>query len=156
MTPASSTGLVEQVSRDITDAMRAKDQGRLVPLRMLKAAFMNREIERGHPLDDTEAQQVVSTLIKQRKDSIDQFSKANRQDLVDKETAEIVVLDAYLPPALSREEVEQIVNDAIAATGASSPKDMGAVMKATMAALAGRNADGKLVNEVVRTRLQPK
>jgi uncharacterized protein YqeY len=156
MTSASPSGLVEQVSRDITDAMRAKDQGRLVALRMLKAAFMNREIERGHALDDAEAQQVVSTLIKQRRDSIDQFTKANRQDLVSKETAEIAVLDTYLPPALSREEVEQVVAAAIASTGASSPKDMGLVMKATMAALAGRNAEGKLVNEVVRAKLQQK
>jgi uncharacterized protein len=156
MTPASPTGLVEQVNRDITDAMRAKDQARLVPLRMLKAAFMNREIQLGHAIDDAEARQVVSTLIKQRKDSIDQFSKASRQDLVDKEVAELSVLDAYLPAAVSREEVEQVVQQAVTTTGASSPKDMGIVMKAVMAALAGKNVDGKLVNEVVRARLQPK
>lgn len=155
MTPASPS-LVEKVNREITDAMRAKDQARLGPLRMLKAAFMNREVQLAHALDDAEAQQVINTLIKQRKDSIDQFAKANRQDLVDKETAELAVLEAYLPPAVPREEIEQAVDQAIASTGASSPKDIGIVMKASLAALAGRNVDGKLVNEVVRTRLQPK
>jgi uncharacterized protein YqeY len=148
--------LVEQVSRDITDAMRAKDQGRLGPLRMLKAALMNREIEKTRALEETEAQQVVSTLIKQRRDSIEQFTKAGRQELADKETAEIAILETYLPPPVTRAEIEQAVDAAIAATGATSAKDMGAVMKAAMAGLAGRNTDGKLVNEVVRSRLSPR
>lgn len=148
--------LVEQVNRDITDAMRAKDQARLGPLRMLKAAFMNREVEKARALEEAEAQQVISTLIKQRRDSIEQFTKAGRQELADKETAEIAILETYQPPPVTREELEQAVDAAIAATGATSPKDMGAVMKATMAALAGRNTDGKLVNEVVRSRLSPR
>jgi uncharacterized protein YqeY len=148
--------LVEQISRDITDAMRAKDQARLGPLRMLKTAFMNREIERGHALDDGEAQQVVSALIKQRRDSIEQFVKGGRQELADKEAAEIGILEAYLPPPVTRAEVEQAVESAVASTGASSPKDMGAVMKAAMASLAGRNVDGKLVNEIVRGKLSGK
>jgi uncharacterized protein YqeY len=148
--------LVEQVSRDITDAMRAKDQGRLGPLRMLKAALMNREIEKTRALEEAEAQQVVSTLIKQRRDSIEQFTKAGRQELADKETAEIAILETYLPPPVTRAEIEQAVDAAIAATGATSAKDMGAVMKAAMAGLTGRNTDGKLVNEVVRSRLSPR
>jgi uncharacterized protein YqeY len=148
--------LVEQVNRDITDAMRAKDQGRLGPLRMLKAALMNREIEKARALEEVESQQVISTLIKQRRDSIEQFTKAGRQELADKETAEIAILETYLPPPVTRAEVEQAVDAAVAATGATSAKDMGAVMKAAMAELVGRNVDGKLVNEVVRSRLSPR
>lgn len=144
---------LERVNQDITDAMRAKDQDKLVPLRMLKTALTNRRVERGHELDDREALQVVSALVKQRKDSVEQFTNAGRQDLADKEKAEIAILDAYLPPAVSREELEQLVDQTVTSTGASSPKDIGAVMKAVMAALAGRNADGKLVNELVRARL---
>jgi uncharacterized protein len=144
---------LEQINRDIADAMRAKDQDRLGPLRMLKTALTNRRVERGKELDDRESQQVVSTLVKQRKDSVEQFTTAGRQDLADKEKAEIVILESYLPPPVSREELEQTVDESVRTTGASSPKDMGAVMKAVMAALAGRNADGKLVNELVRSRL---
>jgi len=144
---------LERVNQDIAAAMRAKEQDRLVPLRMLKTALTLKRVERGNELDDRESLQVVSTLVKQRKDSIEQFTTAGRQDLADKERAEIVVLEAYLPPPVSREELEQAVDEAVRATGASSPKDMGGVMKAVMAALAGRNADGKLVNELVRARL---
>lgn len=148
--------LVEQVNRDITDAMKSKDQARLRPLRMLKAALMNREVEKVRALEESEAQQVISTLIKQRRDSIEQFTKGGRQELADKEASEIAVLETYLPPPVSRADIEQAVDAAIASTGATSAKDMGAVMKATMAGLAGRNADGKLVNEVVRSRLSPR
>lgn len=144
---------VEQVNKDIADAMRAKDQDKLGPLRMLKTALTLRRVERGKDLDDREAQQVVSTLVKQRKDSVEQFTNAGRQDLAAKEQAEIVILETYLPPPVAREELERAVDEAVRATGASSPKDIGAVMKAVMAGLAGRNADGKLVNELVRSRL---
>ena len=120
---------------------------------MLKAAIMNKGIEKGRDLEDAEVLQVVSSLVKQRRDSVDQFSKAGRSDLVDKETAEIVILEAYLPPAASLEDVEAAVAAAVAETGASSPKDMGKVMKAVMPKLAGKNADGRAINEAVRRKL---
>jgi uncharacterized protein len=145
--------LTDRVNTDITAAMKAKDPARLSALRMLKAAIMNRGVEKGHDLDDTEVLQVVSSLVKQRRDSIEQFSKAGRNDLVEKETGEIGVLAAYLPAAASAEEVEAAVAAAIAETGASSPKDMGKVMKAVMPRLAGKNADGKAVNDAVRRKL---
>ena len=145
--------LVEDVSRAITEAMKAKDAQRLVALRMLKAAFMNREVERGRALDENEARQVVSALVKQRRDSIEQFTKGGRQDLADKETAEIAVLEGYLPPAMDTAELESVVDGAIASTGATSAKDMGKVMKAVMAELAGKTVDGKAVNELVRRKL---
>jgi uncharacterized protein YqeY len=144
---------VDKLNQDITEAMRAKDADRLGPLRMLKAALMNKKVERGKDVTDGEALAVVSTLVKQRKDSVEQFTKAGRQDLADKENAEITILETYLPPPVSREELEKAVDEAVRTTGASSPKDMGGVMKAVMAGLAGRNADGKLINELVRARL---
>lgn len=133
--------------------MRQKDTIRLSALRMLKAALMNREVERGRPLDEAESRQVVASLVKQRKDSIEQFTKGGRKDLADKEAAEIRVLESYLPPAADPAAVEQAVADAIRETGATSPKDMGRVMKAAMAKLAGQSVDGKAVNELVRQRL---
>jgi uncharacterized protein len=145
--------IVEDVNRAITEAMKARDQLRLVALRMLKTALMNREIERGRPLDENESRQVVSSLVKQRRDSIEQFTKGGRQDLVDKETAEIAVLERYLPPAVDGAELERVVDNAISSTGASSAKDMGKVMKAVMAELAAKTVDGKLVNELVRRKL---
>lgn len=145
--------LIEDVNRAITDAMRAKDPARLVALRMLKTALTNREIERGHALDENEGRQVVSALVKQRRDSIEQFLKGGRTDLADKETAEIAILETYLPPALDPADLERAVDAAIASTGASSPKDMGRVMKAVMAELAGKTVDGKAVNELVRRKL---
>ena len=145
--------LVEDVNRAITEAMKAKDVQRLVALRMLKAAFMNREVERGRALDENEARQVVSALVKQRRDSIEQFTKGGRQDLADKEIAEIAVLESYLPPAIETAELESVVDAAIASTGAASAKDMGKVMKAVMAELAGKTVDGKAVNELVRRKL---
>jgi hypothetical protein len=120
---------------------------------MLKAAIMNKGVEKGRDLDDAEVLQVVSTLVKQRRDSIEQFSTAGRADLVDKETAEITVLEHYLPPAASAEEIDAAVLEAIGETGASSPKDMGKVMKAVMPRLAGKNADGRAVSEAVRRKL---
>ena len=114
---------------------------------------MNREVEKGRALDDNEARQVVTSLVKQRRDSIEQFAKGGRQDLVAKETAEITVLEAYLPPAVDPAAIERAVADAVAETGAASAKDMGKVMKAVMAKLAGQNVDGKAINEQVRKRL---
>ena len=145
--------LAETVNADITTAMKARDAPRLSALRMLKAAIMNKGIEKGHDLDDAEVMQVVSSLVKQRRDSIDQFSKAGRTDLVDKETAEVAVLEAYLPPAATPEEIDAAVAAAIAETGAASPRDMGKVMKAVMPKLAGKNADGRTINDVVRRKL---
>ena len=120
---------------------------------MVKAAMMNRQIEKGAELDDEDMQKLLRSLVKQRRDSIEQYEKAGRQELVDKETAEIAVIETYLPKAASQEEIEQAVAAAIAETGASSMKDMGKVMKAAQAALAGKNADGRLVSEVVKSKL---
>jgi uncharacterized protein YqeY len=145
--------LVDEVSAAIADAMRKHDPARLSALRMLKAALMNREVEKRRALDDTEARQVVSSLVKQRKDSIEQFTLGGRRDLADKEAAEIVVLESYLPPPADPAAVERAVSDAVAETGATSSKDMGRVMKAVMAKLAGQNADGKIVSELVRQKL---
>jgi uncharacterized protein len=145
--------LTADVSAAITDAMRKRDPARLSALRMLKAAFVNRSVEKGHELDDAEARQVVASLVKQRKDSIEQFTSGGRRDLAEKEAAEIRVLEAYLPPAADPAEVERAVAEAMAETGATSPKETGRVMKAVMAKLAGQNVDGKAVNELVRQRL---
>jgi uncharacterized protein YqeY len=120
---------------------------------MLKAALVNRAVEKGVALDDREERQVVASLVKQRRDSIEQFTKGGRRDLAEKEAAEITVLESYLPPAADPAAVERAVADAIAETGASSLKDVGPVMKAAMAKLAGSNADGKAVNELVRKKL---
>jgi len=145
--------LIDEVSAAIADAMRRQAAPRLSALRMLKAALMNREVEKSRALDDAESRQVVSSLVKQRRDSIEQFEKAGRQDLVDKETAEIAVLEEYLPPAADPAVVERAVADAIAETGAASSKDMGRVMKAAMARLTGQTVDGRVVNELVRKKL---
>ena len=145
--------LIEQISHDITEAMKARDAARLSALRMVKAALMNGEVAKGRPLEEAEAQQVLASLIKQRRDSIEQFKSGGRTDLVDKESAEIAVLEKYAPPAASAAEIEQAVEAAIAETGAAGPKDMGRVMKAVMGRLAGQSVDGKVVNELVRKRL---
>jgi len=145
--------IADEVNTAITDAMRKQDAARLSALRMLKAAFMNREAEKGRALRDDEAQQVVSSLVKQRRDSIDQFTRGGRADLADKETAEIAVLERYLPPAADPAVIDRAVREAIADTGATSPKDMGRVMKVAMEKLAGQQVDGKAVNELVRRLL---
>lgn len=145
--------LIDEITASIADAMRQHDPVRLSALRMLKAALVNREVERGRALDVPESQQVVTALVKQRKDSIDQFGKGGRQDLVDKETAELRVLETYLPVAADPALVERAVAEAIEETGASSAKDMGRVMKAAMAKLAGQSVDGKTVNDLVRAKL---
>jgi uncharacterized protein YqeY len=145
--------LVDEVTVAIADAMRAKDPPRLSALRMLKAALMNRAIERKHDLDETESRQVVSALVKQRRDSIEQFVGGGRQDLADREAAEITILEAYLPPQVDPAALERIVTDVVAESAATSVKDMGRVMKAVMARLAGQSIDGKLVSELVRSKL---
>lgn len=145
--------LNEKIAADIATAMKAKAAARLSALRMLKAAVMNKGVEKGRDLDDAEVQQVISSLVKQRRDSIEQFSKAGRTDLVDKETGEIAVLEEYLPPAATAEEIDAAVASAIVESGATSPKDMGKVMKVLMPKLAGKNVDGRAVNEAVRRKL---
>ena len=145
--------LIEQISRDMTVAMKAKDQARLAPLRMAKAALMNREVEKGRALDEPESQQVMASLIKQRRDSAEQFQKGGREELAARETAEIAILEAYLPPPVDPADIERAVDEAIAETSATSAKDLGRVMKAVMVKLAGRGADGRVINETVRRKL---
>jgi uncharacterized protein len=145
--------LMQKISGDMTTAMRNRDQARLAPLRMAKAALMNREVEKGRALDDAEAQQVIASLIKQRRDSAEQFTKGGRPELAARETAEIATLEAYLPPPLDPAEIDKAVAEAVAETGATSAKDLGKVMKGVMAKLAGRGADGRAINEAVRKKL---
>ncbi len=145
--------LTDKVNTHITAAMKAKDAPRLSTLRMVKAAVVNKGVEKGRDLEDAEVLQVVSSLVKQRRDSVEQFSKAGRTDLVEKETAEIAVLEEYLPPAATAEEIDAAVTAAVTETGAASPKDIGKVMKAVMPKLAGKNADGRTINESVRRKL---
>src|SRR5688500_3925744 len=121
--------LFERIGKDITAAMRARDQARLVPLRMAKAALMNREVEKGRALEEPEAEQVIGSLIKQRRDSIEQFTKGGRPELAEREAAEVGVLQGYLPPPVDAARVEAAVDEAIAEIGASSAKDLGRVMK---------------------------
>ena len=145
--------LGEQIVSDLTAAMKAQDAQRTSTLRMVKAAMMNRKIEKGSDLTDDDVQKLLRSLVKQRRDSIEQYEKAGRQELVDKETAEIAVIETYLPQAASADEIEAAVTAAIAETGATSMKDMGKVMKAAQTALAGKNADGKKVSEIVKAKL---
>ena len=144
---------IERITNDIAQAMRAREQTRLAALRMAKAALMNSEVQRGRVLEDGEAQQVIASLIKQRRDSIEQFRKGGRDDLADKEAAEITILEAYVPPPLGAAEIDAAVDAAIAETGAASAKDLGRVMKAVMNRFAGRTVDGKVINEAVRKKL---
>jgi uncharacterized protein len=145
--------LIDEVSRGITEAMKSRNQDVLGTLRMLKSALTNKEIEKGRALDDGESLQVVSTLVKQRRDSIDQFTKGGRQELADKEAREIVILERFLPPAATADTIDAAVRAAIDETGASSAKDFGKVMKAAMARLSSSSVDGKLVSEAVKARL---
>jgi uncharacterized protein YqeY len=144
---------IDRITQDLTAAMRAKDTTRLSTLRMAKAALMNREVERGRGLDDAESQQVIASLIKQRRDSIEQFRNGGRDDLAVKEEAELAILETYVPPPVGAAEIEAAVDAAIAETGAATVKDMGRVMKAAMARLSGATLDGKVVSELVRRRL---
>jgi hypothetical protein len=145
--------LKERITTDMTAAMKSKDASRLSTLRMVKAAVQNREIEKGGELSDEELTKALQSLVKQRRDSVEQYEKAGRAELAEKERAEIAVIEEYLPRAASREEIERAVAEVIAETGASSMKEMGAVMKAAQARLAGRNADGRAVSEAVRRKL---
>jgi len=145
--------LLDEVTSGIATAMKSRNQVTLDALRMLKSALTMKGIEKGRDLDEREGQQVVQTLVKQRRDSIEQFTKAGRQELADKEAAEIGVLERFLPPAVSADEISAAVDQAVAETGAKTAKDIGMVMKAAMAKLAGKAVDGKVVNEAVRKRL---
>ena len=146
--------LKEKIISDLTDAMKAKDAGRLSTLRMVKANLMNRQIEKGGELTDDEVTKALQSLVKQRRDSIEQYEKAGRTELAEKEALEISHIETYLPQAATAEEIAAAVDAAVAETGASSMKDMGNVMKAAMANLAGKSADGKAVSEAVKTRLK--
>lgn len=148
-------GLSEQVQKDMVDAMRSRDELRLSTLRMVKSALKNKEIDKRAPLDEKEAQQVLSTLIKQRKDSIEQFQKGGRQELADKEAAEIKLIEAYLPKAMGEEEIIAVVKATIAEMGSPTMKDMGTVMKNSMAKLqaTGARVEGKTVSEIVKKQL---
>ncbi len=145
--------LKEQITAHLTEAMKAKDALRTSTLRMVKAAVKNREIEKGEDLSDDEMMKVFRSLVKQRRDSVEQYEKAGRQELAAKETSEIEIIEAYLPQAAASGEIEQAVLLAIEETGATSMREMGAVMKAAQARLAGRNADGRTVSEMVKTKL---
>ena len=145
--------LLETIVADLTAAMKAKDADRLSVLRMVKANLMNRKIEKGGDLTDDEVLKALQSLVKQRRDSIEQYESAGRTELAAKEAAEIAVIEVYLPQAATQDEVNAAVEAAVAETGASSMKDMGTLMKATMARLAGKNADGKMVSEAVKARL---
>jgi hypothetical protein len=145
--------LEQALGPDIVTAMKAKDQNRLTALRMLKTALTNKSIEKGRALEGAEELQVASMLVKQRKDAIEQFTKGGRQDLAQKEQAEIEILNGYLPASASDDEIADAVAKAIAETGASGAKDMGTVMKAVMAGLAGKTVDGKKVSETVKAKL---
>jgi uncharacterized protein YqeY len=144
---------LEKIQKDLTAAMKGQDELRLSVLRMMKAALKNKEVEKMHPLEDGEAIQVLQTLVKQRRESIEQFTKGGRADLADKESREIAILESYLPAAPTDAELAQAIEAAVVETGASSPKQMGAVIKAAKTRLAGKAVDGKLLSDRVRERL---
>ena len=146
--------LNEKIISDLTDAMKAKDAGRLSTLRMVKSNLMNRKIEKGGELTDEEVTKALQSLVKQRRDSIEQYEKGGRNDLAEKEAAEISHIEVYLPQAATPDEINAAVESAIAETGASSMKEMGTVMKAATAKLAGKSVDGRLVSEAVKGKLQ--
>jgi len=150
--------LVDQIQKDITNAMKARDEARLSTLRMVKTALMNKKIEKMADLDDKDAQQVLSTLIKQRKDSIEQFTKGGRQEMADKEAAEIAVIETYLPKAASEADILSVVKGVVAEMGSPTMKEMGTVMKNAMATFAakGMRVDGKVVSEAVKKELEGK
>jgi len=145
--------LKEQITSDLTAAMKAREAARTSTLRMVKAAFMNREIEKRADLDADESLKLLHSMVKQRRDSIEHYVKGGRQELADKEQAEIELIEAYLPQSASAEQIEAAVSEAITETGATSMKDMGKVMKTVQAKLAGQNADGRAVSEIVKSKL---
>ena len=143
----------QQIISDLTASMKAQTAARTSTLRMVKAAMMNREIEKGGELADEEMLKLLRSMVKQRRDSVEQYEKGGRQDLADKERAEIAMIESYLPKAASREEIQEAIIAAIGETGATSMKDMGKVMKAAQARLADKNADGRAVSEIVKEKL---
>jgi uncharacterized protein YqeY len=145
--------LSERIQKDLVDAMRAKDELRLSVLRGMKAAIKHKEVEKIRALDEAESIQILQTLVKQRKESIEQFSKGNRPELADKETKELAILEHYLPASASNHEMNAAIDKAIAQTGANSMKQMGAVVKAAKSALEGKSVDGKALSDLVRERL---
>jgi uncharacterized protein YqeY len=145
--------LRERIVSDMTAAMKARDAARTSTLRMVKAAVMNREIEKGGELTEEEMTKALQSLVKQRRDSVEQYEKAGREELAEKERAEIAVIEEYLPRAATPEEIERAVAEAVAEVGAASMKEMGAVMKAAQKRLAGKSADGRAVSEMVKKRL---
>jgi len=145
--------LPERINQDLTAAMKAKAAARLSTLRLVKAALKNREIEKMAPLDDAEATRVLQSLVKQRRDSIEQYTQGGRPELADKEAAEIKVIEEYLPAALDEATLTRLVEETLSEIGAQSAKDLGRAMKAVMAKLAGQAVDGKLVNQLVRSKL---
>jgi uncharacterized protein len=144
---------LERIEQDLKTAMKNQDAARLSTLRMVKTALKNREIDKMTALSDDEAIKVLQSLVKQRRDSVEQYNQAGRAELAEKETAEIKVIEEYLPAALDEAALARIVEDTITETGASSPKEMGNVMKAVMAKLAGQTVDGKLVSQMVKSKL---
>jgi uncharacterized protein YqeY len=145
--------LVDRIQKDLVDAMRAKDELRLSVLRMVKSAFKNKEIEKIRPLEEAESLQILQTLVKQRRESVEMFTKGGRNDLADKETREIAIIEGYLPAAAGAEEMDRAIAAAITETGATSAKQMGAVVKAARAHLEGKTVDGKALSDRVRARL---
>lgn len=145
--------LKQRINTDLTEAMKAKDAARVSTLRMVKAAIINREIEKGGAMTDDEITKALGSLVKQRRDSIEQYEKGGRRELAEKELAEITVIETYLPRPASREDIERAVDEAVKETNASSMKEMGAVMKLVGAKLAGQTVDGKTVSEIVKARL---
>jgi uncharacterized protein len=146
--------LRDRLTEDLKLAMKARDQLRMDVIRMIKAAVLNKEVEMKKDLDDAEMSRIMTTMIKQRKESVEHFEKGQRIELAAKERQEIVIIESYLPKALSPEELAQTVDAVIRETGANSVKDMGAVMKAVMARLAGQPIDGKHVSDLVRSKLK--
>jgi uncharacterized protein len=146
--------LHDRLTDDLKQAMKSRDQLRMDVIRMIKAAVLNKEVELKKDLDDAEMSRVMTTMIKQRKESVAQFEKGNRAELAAKERQEIAIIEAYLPQALSLDQLAEVVEAVIRETGATSAKDMGAVMKAVMARLAGQAVDGKQISELVRSKLQ--
>jgi len=144
----------EKIQKDLTDAMKSKDALKMDVLRGMKTAIKNKEIEKKHSLAEPEALQVLNSLVKQRNESIEQFTKGGRGDLADRERAELKILEAYLPAAVNEEEIREVVSQVVAELQASSLKDLGSVMKGTMARFAGCRVDGKVINEVVRSQLE--
>ncbi len=144
---------LERIQKDLVDAMRAKDELRLSVVRMVKAALKHKEIEKIRPLDEAESMQVLQTLLKQRRESVEMFTKGGRMELAEKELKEIAILEMYLPAGASAEDMDRAIAAAMAETGANSPKQMGAVVKAARAKLEGKTVDGKALSDLIRTKL---